>query len=80
MTRFLPVKEQFGLVRDAKSGGIINVDENSYKKYKTEKKILQQKIEKEISQENRLNTLEKKVDSIEDKLSKILELLTNGNT
>lgn len=80
MTRFLKVKDQNGLVRDVYSGGIVNVDEQSYKKYKEEKNFLQRKFEKEIAQENRLNTLEKKVDSIEDKLSKILELLTNGNT
>jgi hypothetical protein len=80
MNRFLKVKEHSGLVRDVYSGGIINVDEQSYKRYKEEKNFFQRKTDKEIAQENRLNILEKKVDSIEQKLSKILDLLTDGNT
>lgn len=80
MNKFLKVKEHEGLIRDVASGGIINIDNTAYKKYKAEKKIMQHKIEQHSSQENRLNTLEKKVDMVEDKLNKILELLTNGKS
>ncbi|MFN4975836.1 MAG: hypothetical protein ACK5GV_11375 [Bacteroidota bacterium] len=80
MTRFLKVKDERGLVRDVYSGGIVNVDDQAYKKYKEEKNIIQKRIDKEAAQENRLNILEKKVDLVEEKLNRILDLLTNGNT
>jgi len=76
MNRFLKVQEHDGLVRDSITGAIINVDENSYKKYKSERNTEKQRLEKELVRENRLNTLEKKVDMVEEKLNKILELLT----
>jgi hypothetical protein len=78
--RFLKVKEFSNLVRDSSSGGILNVSEQDYKKYKEEKEIIKRKQQLEQDKENRLNTLEHKVNSIEDKLDKILGLITNGKS
>lgn len=78
--KYLQVQDNFGLVRDCQSGAIINVDDVAYKKYKGQKMLAQLKYEKELSQENRINTLEKKLDGMEQTLSKILEIIANGNS
>jgi predicted ribosome quality control (RQC) complex YloA/Tae2 family protein len=76
----IKVKNNPDLIRDERSGGIINIDNNAYNSYKAKKRIIEEKLQKERDTENRINNLEKKIDSVEEKLSKILDVLTNGNT
>lgn len=80
MKKFLKVQDRPGLVRDVQSNGIINTDEAAYKAYQKKKQLAALANEQERAKEERLNNLEGKVNTLENKLDKILELLTNGNT
>lgn len=76
----IKVKNNPDLVRDKNSGGIINVDDNAYNLHKAKKRLAIKKLEKEKDTEDRINNLETKINGIENKLEKILDLLTDGNT
>lgn len=77
---FLFVKDNPGLIRDSKTGSILNVDDDSYKKYKNDRYYEQKKLDKENAQEKRINMLENKMGDIENKLNRILELIINDKS
>lgn len=79
-SKFLKVKDSENLIRDPLSGGILNISEPEYKRYKEEREIAKRKLDAEKHKENRINTLEQKVSSIESKLDRLLELITNGKS
>jgi hypothetical protein len=65
----LKVEDNPALVRDSKSKAIINIDETSYNKYKSEK-LLQSKV---INMSEELNDLKDSVNEIKTLLSQILQ-------
>ena len=78
--KLIPVENEEGLFRDVDSGAIINKNPTAYNEFKKSKIKSKAKQDIEKAKEVRINTLEQRVDSIDAKLNKILELLTNGNT
>lgn len=79
MNKYIKVEDHKHLVRDSSTNGIVNIDNNAYSTHKKNKLLSRKRQEKENNQESRINTLEKKIDSVEQTLSKILDILTNGN-
>lgn len=65
----IPVKDHPGLVRDAKSKAIINVDKNSYLEYKSRKNV----NSKVINMTEDINNLKQSVDEIKLLLNKLIE-------
>lgn len=65
----IPVKDNPGLVRDAKSKAIINVDKNSYLEYKSRKNV----NTKVINMTEDINNLKQSVDEIKLLLNKLIE-------
>ncbi len=65
----LKVEDHPNLVRDSKSKAIINIDETSYNKYKSEK-LLQSKV---INMSEEINDLKESVKEIKNLLSQILQ-------
>lgn len=65
----LKVEDYPNLVRDSKSKAIINIDESSYNKYKSEK-LLQAKV---INITEEINDLKQSVNEIKSLLSQILQ-------
>lgn len=79
MNKFIKVENNPGLVRDAESNAIINVDEEGYKAYKRNKQSIKQKLFQEQAKEARINKLESDVSDLKAGVAKILEILTNAN-
>ena len=80
--QFLRVKDFPQLARDPISGAIINVDNEAYKQHKKKKKVLEQKLLKEKSQEERINTLENDIKELKQGIVEIINVLkgNNGNS
>lgn len=77
--KVLQVENNPGLVRDTKTNSILNVDNNAYEAHKRNKRLAKAKLEKEQSQEQRINKLENDVSELKSGISQILEILKNGN-
>lgn len=67
------------LVRDLETGSIVNMDEQGYRSHKKQKALARQKLEAEQAREERINKIEKDVSELKTGISKILEILSNGN-
>jgi len=78
--KYIQVKDEKDLYRDALSNGIVNNDDKSYLLYKKKKQASKMAKQSQIDAENRINSIEKKIDSLEKNLSAILEILTNGKS
>lgn len=65
----LKVEDHPSLVRDSKSKAIINIDETSYNKYKSEK-LLQSKV---INMSEEINDLKESVNEIKKLLLQFLQ-------
>ena len=78
--KYIQVKDEKNLYRDALSNGIVNNDDKSYLLYKKKKQASKMAKQSQIDAENRINSIEKKIDSLEKNLSVILEILTNGKS
>lgn len=77
---YIKVENNPGLVRDANSNGIVNVDDASYAAYKKIKLLNNKKVEKEKLQEAKINNLEERVCNMENMLTQILDILKHDNT
>ena len=73
--KILQVEDNPGLVRDAGSNSILNVDTNAYDAHKRNRRLAQAKLEKEHAQESRINKLENDVSELKSGISQILEML-----
>ena len=70
----IPVKGNSGLFRDSETGAIINNNTNEYNTYMTNRNKL-------LSEQERLNRVETKVENLSDDIGDIkrmLQQLTNG--
>jgi chaperonin cofactor prefoldin len=63
------IQDHKHLRRDLSSGAVVNVDREAYEQHKAMRNKLK-------SKDNRINTLEKKMEAIESKLDQILDLFS----
>jgi len=68
MKNLIPVEGRPNLYRDKNSNAIVNTDNLSYQQYLNHKKIIQ-------NDKNRIENLEKNVNTIKDDLSQIKNLI-----
>lgn len=78
--KLVQVENHSGLARDMNSGAIVNVDDNAYKNYQTQKASAKQKIIQEQAKEERINKIEQDVSELKTGINKILEILSNVNS
>ena len=79
-SKYLKFENDNTIVRDASSNGVINVDNSAYLIHKKKLELAKKRRELEINSETRINNIEKKIDSLENTMSKILDILTNGKS
>lgn len=79
MSDYLKVKNRDGLYRDPSSGAIIAHDPVGYRNYRMKKQLAQIKEVEKEAQKNKINTIEERVEMLESKLDKIINLLENIN-
>lgn len=77
--RYLVVEDAPHLVRDTKTGAIININDAEYKMHKKKKNIQQELQNKERLRDARINTLENDVQELKAGITEILKILKNGN-
>ena len=65
---YIPVEGDPSLVRDQKNNSIINIDKSGYEAYMTRK-------ERELSEKDKIKSLESKVDSLQNDIGEIKDLL-----
>lgn len=73
--KYSKVNDNPGLLRDLSSNGILNVDDTAYNNHRRNKRLAKEKLEKEQSQETRINKLENDVSELKSGISQILEIL-----
>lgn len=79
-SKYLKVEDDNTIVRDASSNGIINIDNNSYLLHKKKKELARKQLDIEVNRESRINNIEQKLANLEDTMTKILDILTNGKS
>jgi len=80
MKKFIPVENHTGLFRDSKSKAIINFNEEKKAIKDKVKTLTRLKLEAEKVKNDRINTIDERVSNLEDKIDKILEILTKNVT
>lgn len=73
------VENEKHLVRDEYSKSIINTDTNGYLRAKELANKAKTELQRKLSLENTINTLEDRMTSLESKIEKILSIITNGS-
>lgn len=73
----LKVKNEPGLIRDTKSGAIINVDGSSYNKYKEAKNRLAQQREESMVYKQQIEQLRCEFDEVKCLISQLISRLDN---
>ncbi len=69
--------------KDTSSGGIVNVDKNSYESYKLSKNIAQRNLQQQKAAQESVINLQNQINTINDDLvdikNMLLQLLQKGN-
>jgi hypothetical protein len=73
----LKVKNEPGLIRDTRSGAIINVDDSSYNKYKEAKQRLATQKEESLMYKQQIEQLRCEFDEVKCLISKLISRLDN---
>ena len=80
MNKYIKVEGHENLLRNSSTNAIINSDDKAYSAYKKKRELQKKNQQMEIARIDRINTLEKKIDSLENTLNKILDVLENGKS
>jgi len=80
MNKYIKVEGHENLLRNSSTNAIINSDDKAYSVYKKKRELQKKNQQMEIARIDRINTLEKKIDSLENTLNKILDVLENGKS
>ena len=73
-----PIQGERNLVYDMRTNGIIDTDTDAYQKYMQQKKFRQQQNNKIETMETRINNIEESLTDIKSLLTRLLET-KNGN-
>jgi hypothetical protein len=73
-----PIQGERNLVYDVRTNGIIDTDTDAYQKYMQQKKFRQQQNNKIETMETRINNIEESLTDIKSLLTRLLET-KNGN-
>lgn len=76
---FIPVEDQAGLVRDARSGAILNIDKSEYDRYMSNYEANQKRKKELHNLRNDVNMLQSDVSDIKNLLLELLRRTDDDN-
>lgn len=75
MNTFVKVSGYSGLVKDTKTGGIVNIDKKSYEQHMAAKNIAKQKLLEQNTTKESISSLQQDVETLKEDISSIKEML-----